>query len=490
MDTPPSVYACRDAPKAVRHGGYRSTNRRSPRSRESSLSPEDVLPDSLLHAAVWPVYPEIALHHGFCGSYSFKLPIDAAPGSPRFEIVDIDEYVRRAYEIYRQYAPASISSPAWRDEPFKSLESLVDGPRTISVRGNPHTRPRGVDSPYLNIPSYQFWPTAVSSLDPAYVDPVVGGAFKIARETRIATAGSCFAQHIANRIASSGYSYFVAEPAPPYMPAAQAKERQYGLFSARFGNIYTSRQLLQLFERAYGTFQPRDVAWLRSDGRLDDPFRPTVEPAGFESSDAVEMARMEHFSAVRRMFEELEIFVFTLGLTETWVSTADGAAFPLAPGVRSGRFSPNQYEFVNLTAADVTADLEKFLARLRTVNPTARVILTVSPVPLNATFENRHVIVSTTASKSSLLVAADAISRRHSNVCYFPSYEIITGSYNFGQYYEGDARNVNGAGVARVMELFERHFLVSVEAEAPREESDALAQIICDEEEIRLAQNG
>ena len=48
---------------------------------------------------------------------------------------------------------------------------------------------------------------------------------------------------------------------------AEREERQFGLFSARFGNIYTARQLVQLFERAYGRFQPLDRSWQRPDGR-------------------------------------------------------------------------------------------------------------------------------------------------------------------------------------------------------------------------------
>ena len=34
-------------------------------------------------------------------------------------------------------------------------------------------------------------------------------------------------------------------------------------------------------------------------------------------------------------FRDLDVFVFTLGLTEAWVAKADGAVFPLAPGVVS-----------------------------------------------------------------------------------------------------------------------------------------------------------
>ena len=42
--------------------------------------------------------------------------------------------------------------------------------------------------------------------------------------------------------------------------------------------------------------------------------------------------RDHHLAMVRQMFEECDVFVFTLGLTEGWASSVDGAVYPLAPG--------------------------------------------------------------------------------------------------------------------------------------------------------------
>ena len=86
------------------------------------------------------------------------------------------------------------------------------------------------------------------------------------------------------------------------------------------------------------------------------------------------------------MFEELDIFVFTFGLTETWLHKPDGAALPLAPGVAGGEFDDN-YEFCNMRASDVVADFLTFVDRLGGINPQAKIIVTVSPVPLIATYE-------------------------------------------------------------------------------------------------------
>lgn len=79
----------------------------------------------------------------------------------------------------------------------------------------------------------------------------------------------------------------------------------------------------------------------------------------------------------------------------------DGAVFPLCPGVLGGTFDKRRHEFVNLDVEDVVADVTAFVSELRAVNPEARVILRVSPVPLIATAEPRHILVSTIASKSS-----------------------------------------------------------------------------------------
>src|SRR5262245_61980744 len=54
-----------------------------------------------------------------------------------------------------------------------------------------------------------------------------------------------------------------------------------------------------------------------------------------------------------------DVFVFTLGLTEGWVSRADGAAFPLCPGVAGGTFDPAKHVFLNLRVNEVIDDLQE-----------------------------------------------------------------------------------------------------------------------------------
>lgn len=341
-------------------------------------------------------------------------------------------------------------------------------------------------NPYRELADHHFWRRAVAGVERFRLDPVVETRFQIEKTARVATAGSCFAQHISKAIANIGFNYFVTE-AGLDMVAEERTRQNYGVFSARYGNIYTSRQLLQLFQEC---FEGRDVAekiWERGDGRYVDALRPRICPEGFASEDEVREARASHIKAVRRMLRDCDVFVFTLGLTECWKSRIDGTVYPLAPGVSGGQFDEKRHAFVNLTIDDVMPDMKAFLAGLKRVNPEVKVVLTVSPVPLIATYENQHALVATTYSKSVLRVAAEMLKVGHDWVEYFPSYEIITGNYSDSVYFDADYRGVNHLGVAHAMRCFLEHFTAGGEAgrKVPCVEIDpAGTEIVCDEEAI------
>lgn len=322
------------------------------------------------------------------------------------------------------------------------------------------------EHPYKSGPSYTYWRKAVGSRDMKDVDPVAKFDLKINRNTRVATAGSCFAQHIARHLRMNGFNYYITESGHSVLPEAVRKENNYGLYSARYGNIYTSRQLLQLMERAYHLFQPVEDCWQDGPDVFIDPFRPSAQPGGFISELEMRLDREQHLRCVREMFETLDVFVFTLGLTECWVSRADGAVFPICPGVEGGEFDETRHLFCNETVDDVVSEMSAFLMHLARVNPRAQVILTVSPVPIAATArKDQHVLAASTYSKSVLRVAADMIASRYPHVHYFPSYEIVTGSFSRGSYYAPDLRSVLEEGVAHVMELFIKHVTVDGDAD-------------------------
>lgn len=347
-------------------------------------------------------------------------------------------------------------------------------------------------NPYKELDDFCFWSRAMLTPHPGQVDPVVASRH-ILPEHKVATMGSCFAQHLAKHIQSSGLNYYIAEQAPAGMDEQLAKKRNYGVFSARYGNVYTVRQAVQLFDRAFGTFTPADDVWEKEGGYVD-AFRPQIEPVAWETAEAAKGSALEHLKYVRDVFTECDWFVFTLGLTEAWRSKTDGAVYPVAPGVSGGDFDPDKYEFVNFSAQEVQEDLILLIEKLRSVNQKAQVLLTVSPVPLIATYEKRHVWVSTTFSKAALRVAADAAERKFDHVIYFPSYEIITSPAAGANYYADDLRQVKEVGVRHVMRMFSRHFIEPAGQHARNEQANAMAMhaaqddgVVCDEEVIERA---
>jgi hypothetical protein len=349
--------------------------------------------------------------------------------------------------------------------------------------------------PYLSIPAEARWRDAVASREVRSIDPHLGGGLRVSPGDRLASAGSCFAQRISDALQSSGYNYLMLEEGPRFLAVNDRRASGYGLYTARYGNVYTALQLVQLFHRAFGRFDPKEPVWQRADRSYVDPFRPAIQPSGFVSEAECLWDRQAHLAAVRRMFEEVDVFIFTLGLTESWGSNVDGAIFPNCPGsILGGAFDPARHVFHNFTVAEVTAHLDAFATELRAVNRKAEIILTVSPVPLLATFEARHVLQSTVYSKSVLRVACEETIRRHSHVQYFASYEIVTASGDSRAYFLEDRRTVSDMAVKHVVDCFFRHYTGSAANQrapagnaAPAFPGTSASQPICDEDLVMAA---
>ena len=91
---------------------------------------------------------------------------------------------------------------------------------------------------------------------------------------------------------------------------------------------------------------------------------------------------------------------------------------------------------------------------LKTINPTMRFLLTVSPVPLTATASNEHVVTATIHSKSILRAVAGELKIAREDTDYFPSYEIISAFPFKAVFYAENMRNVLPQGVNFVMNSF------------------------------------
>ena len=310
-------------------------------------------------------------------------------------------------------------------------------------------------NPYANLPPTSFWKSGVAQSNPYSINGIYNKKYEINANTKIGTAGSCFAQHISRYLTKNGFNVLDLEPPPPGLPAELYNDYGFSMYSARYGNIYSVRQLLQLTEEVAGNSAPFTHVWSKN-GRHVDALRPAIEPQGLGSPEEVVEHRKYHISRVKKLFLEMDLFIFTLGLTEMWSHIDSGTVFPTAPGTLAGEFDDNKYKFVNANVFEIVEDFHLFQKSLKEIRggKSCQILLTVSPVPLTASASNNHVLVSTAYSKSTLRSAAGFLAGESADIDYFPSYEIVTNPRLHSTAFAENLRSVRSETVENVMSHF------------------------------------
>jgi hypothetical protein len=454
--------------------------------------------DSFASGTVWDVYPDIAKKYSDRGSYNFLPP---AVGSHLNRTnLTLSAFIRSSYECY------SKSDIENADTLYMSSARICQNLRSIDkVKATSISTPsstvfkkyilRSGSNPYQKLEPFRYWRHCQRSKWPFFGDgpnPKV----TINKGDKVVTAGSCFAQHLAKFLTENTSHAIQYESATQYESETENKllEPNHGPatgYSARYGNIYTPRHMLQLLEQSLGLRSPLDAAWIRKDGKLCDPFRPTEFPLGFSTLEELLIERKRHLSRVRAMFADLDVLVFTLGLSEAWQSRIDGSVFPTSPGVVAGGYSPSFYEWRNFTSEEIAQDLAHFFDLLQTINTKARLIITVSPVPLVATYDQVDAVTANQSSKAQLRAAAKKFTDAYSNVDYFYSYEMVVGMPDSGSNFLDDGRSVSPDCVKHVLSIFSQRYLSNTKDHVSPKETfksdpidlklDLLNQIICDE---------
>ena len=307
-------------------------------------------------------------------------------------------------------------------------------------------------NPYESLGESAFWSPAVAKRNMFDIADLWVPKFQFDRKARVATYGSCFAQHIGRALRDRGFNWMIAETGPFGLTKENAAKFNYGIFSARTGNIYTVSLLKQWIEWAMGKPVPDEV-WEKG-GRFYDPFRPAIEPGGFASKLEMTRSREVAIECFKSTIVNARVFVFTMGLTESWFNKSHGYEYPMCPGTVAGDFDPEEHRFVNQDYTFIKKTLIDAINLMRKLNPRIKILLTVSPVPLTATMSGNHVLVATMESKSILRAVAGSVRQRFAAVDYFPSYEIITAPPYRGTFFESNLRSINSHGVAHVMDMF------------------------------------
>jgi len=368
-------------------------------------------------------------------------------------------------------------------------------------------------SPYSDLEPHAFWRTAVAEAGIFGMSGLWKSGWTLPGDAAFATYGSCFAQHISRALIARDLNWLNCEPGPDGMAPETARNFNYGVFSARTGNIYTARLFLHWVRLAAGYEAAKDQEiWHEAGdggpgrfheagdsgpGRFRPALFPTIEPDGFEDADEARAAIAGAARAFQRSVRDADVFIFTLGLTEGWLNRETMAPYALCPGTIAGEFDADLHVFENAEYPAIRADLEAALSIMRDLNPQLRILFTVSPVPLTATASGHHVLPATTYSKSALRAVAGDLAAAMDHVDYFPSYEIIAGTPARGAFFAPNLRSVEMPGVSLVMS----HFFAGLDLRSPAgkrkrdrpadtgdiEASLAQEDLICEEESLEAS---
>jgi hypothetical protein len=247
----------------------------------------------------------------------------------------------------------------------------------------------------------------------------------ITHETVVVAFGSCFAKHISDHLATIGFR-------------VESRRSTNAYISVMGDGIVNSFAILQQFEWAWENKVPATPLWHGYDGR----------EFGYDEAVRVE---------TKRIFDSAEVFIITLGLSEIWFDEPTGQAFWRA--VPEAHFDPARHKFRTATHAENLANLIAIRAIIRKHRPDARIIVTLSPIALAATFRPISAVVANAASKANLRSALDeffAAYQADPRLHYFPSYEIATGC--FDRPYTPDRRHIHTHVLDFNMRLFERYY--------------------------------
>ena len=108
--------------------------------------------------------------------------------------------------------------------------------------------------------------------------------------------------------------------------------------------------------------------------------------------------------------------------------------------------------------------LNGLIGLIRKYNPNAQFLLTLSPVPLNASFIDEPAMVTDCLSKSTLRLAIQKVLNDHSQgIGYFPAFEIVRFLQpQFGPPFgtdDGSLRHVGDKTVSDVVSFFTHHLI-------------------------------
>ncbi len=297
-------------------------------------------------------------------------------------------------------------------------------------------------------------PYACQRLRQPRFSAVVQSEFKISKQDKLFAIGSCFARGIESVLKGRGFRVeSAATDFDRFSIGGNKKVTALG-----FTNKYTTYSMLNELSWALDpTLKFPEASLVDLDGNrcIDPHINPTLEV----TDRAGTLERRRIIQDVNARIRDCRVVFMTLGLVEVWYDKEAEVHLNTTPTRDMLRRHPGRYEFTASNYLQNMENMEQLHALLiRHGHPQLQMVVTTSPVPLNATFTGQDIVVANTYSKSTLRAVAQDFAAGHDNVQYFPSYEIVMNSQR-DMAWEDDLRHVKGAMTQHVMDLFMRNFV-------------------------------
>lgn len=154
----------------------------------------------------------------------------------------------------------------------------------------------------------------------------------------------------------------------------------------------------------------------------------------------------------KAIFDRTDVFILTLGLSEVWYDEPTGNVFWRT--IPKDVYDPERHRFRVASVSENKDNIAAICALIRKHRPEAKIVLTLSPIPLIATFRDQSCLASNEVSKATLRVALDEFLRENPGAAYYwPSYEIVRQVFDGGL--KEDMRHPDPTIINFIMSLFE-----------------------------------
>jgi hypothetical protein len=266
--------------------------------------------------------------------------------------------------------------------------------------------------------------------------------FSLTPETRVFALGACFARRLEAALLDAGIR--VTSVAPESSTMEIRTTLRHGLLNQDSPNA-----ILQELEWASGKAFPIG-ALLPFGDEWVDPFLRDRAPTG---NQAAVMARRNAIGAFTARAFKAEVVLIALGHTEVWYDGRTKQALNGPPHPRVYEADRDRFGIRRIDYEEVFATLRSICQLLKRRNARQRIVLTVSPVPMERTFSGEDIIVANMTAKTTLHAAATAIANTFNDVDYFPCFEAVMAS-DPARAWMSDRRNVTPELVSRLVAAF------------------------------------